>query len=162
MFQDSVQWNSRLHRVCWVSARFRRWKVWSQCGLLPLLDYGELLAFSVVLYKNIILVLTATECLLIVGVASRSSISRNHFWLFRRKKTQLCDSVVRNCSELKSQVFMNGNLAFGRCNTYFNVCFWCLCIVQCHGYWSVSSIEVINSAFSFKLFVRLFLFMMGK
>ncbi len=56
---------------------------------------------------------------------------------------KLCDSVVRNCSELKSQeVFMNGNLAFGRCNTYFNVTFFsCLCIVQCHGYWPVWSIN---------------------
>lgn len=53
------------------------------------------------------------------------------------EEKKLCDSVVRNCSELKSQVFMNGKLAFGRCNTYFNVTFFsCLCIVQCHGYWS--------------------------
>lgn len=60
-------------------------------------------------------------CWLLFYVSHHAHLFRNDFWLFRKK---LCDSVVRNCSELKSQVFMNGKLAFGRCNTYFNVTFF--------------------------------------
>lgn len=107
--------------ICWISARFRGHMTIVRPSPLQIFAYGELLAFNVVLYKKIILVLTTTECLLIVifGVTSRSLIFRNDLWLFRKK---LCDPVVTNCSDLKSQeVFMNGKLAFGKCNTYFNV-----------------------------------------
>lgn len=90
--------------------------------------------------KLILILLTTTECLLIVifRVTSRSSIFRNDFWLCRKK---LCDSVVRNCSELKSQeVFMNGKLAFGRCNTYFNVTFFFMPL-YCAMSWVLTSLK---------------------
>lgn len=63
------------------------------------------------------------------------------------KEKKSVDSVVSS-SELKSQVFMNGKLAFGRCNTYFNVTFFhafVLCNVMGTDQTEVST--VINNAF---------------
>lgn len=67
------------------------------------------------------------------------------------EEKKLCDSVVRNCSELKSQVFMNGKLAFGRCNTYFNVTFFFHAFVLCNvmGTDQPEESTVINNAFFF-------------
>lgn len=71
-----------------------------------------------------------------------ANLLRNDFWLFRNKREKNLLILFVSSSELKSQVFMNEKLAFGRCNTYFNVTFFsCLCIVQCHGYWSDWSID---------------------
>lgn len=96
------------------------------------------------------------------GVTSHSMIFTNHVWLFRKKNKEPLWSC---CTKLQwpkksQQVFMNGKLAFGRCNTYFNVscCFSCLCIVQCHGYWSVWSMERDKNSFFFKPCVSLSLF----
>lgn len=89
---------------------------------------------------------TSADCYF--GVTSHSMTFTNHLWLLRKSKEPLCDGVGRSCSDLKclnnKYLWMeNGEWASGRCNTYFNVscCFSCLCIVQCHGYWSVWSTE---------------------
>lgn len=62
-------------------------------------------------------------------------ILENDFWLFRNKREKKSVDSVVGYSELKSQVFMNGKLAFGRCNTYFNVTFFSCLSLYCAMSW---------------------------
>ena len=78
----------RSHDCSWTVT----WPVFSASPyvLPPLLINGTLGLWCCTVLKKI-MVLTTTECLLIVifRVTSCSSIFRNDFWLFRRKKTPL-------------------------------------------------------------------------
>lgn len=63
---------------------------------------SEVSAFSIVLYRN--MDVSATECLLIVILTSRHA----------HQLVEIISGLFRG------KVFMNGKLAFGRCNTYFD------------------------------------------
>lgn len=70
------------------------------------------------LKRDPIVVFSTTECLPIVICVSLNSWTCKNVGCSERN----CDSVVRNYSELKQHpVFMNGQWALRRCNTYFNV-----------------------------------------